>query len=324
MKRLTVIAVLASGLLASCSNFSAKPVDGASGGITQSSKPGEGRMTYKVASVQGKIPVFKTVKENFTNADISAEAKKFDISGTPVRTSDDQVVVSSGVKHLVINTKFGTRYYQDVSKMWGRNDRRPVAGPGVAIAKPSPPAVPDERECEKIARKFIQNKAICPLDNVILYQVNEFSGESELGNDSIVYHREVVFRRKENGRVLHGSGSQVSIFIGDRGEVIAAYIDMPSLESVTEVDIVSPTSIDAQVSKKVGKQNDANTMASKVIDFDIKDVSLGYVAFPLPDGSRRVSPAFVVCGEATKANNSKNWKNVYLEVNAAEPLPSAL
>lgn len=239
--------------------------------------------SYTAANIESDLINYEVVPEKLEAAEISTDAQKFGVIGAS-RSMDDITEISNERFSYTFNHKTGSSFYRDNSKIWGADSFTDSA------------VAPSEDQSIELAKEFIKERKLAIGDTPKVYQVNTLnSSTSRLGIVEPI-EREVVFRRKVNGHVILGSGSQISIFVGKGNKIHGAFVDWPKLRPIKTTKLRDPMKNIQLMDAAISEKNKKLSPQDKISGFEVKKTRLEYAGFFNKDGSRTIIPVYALEG----------------------------
>lgn len=286
----------------------------------------EGMRAY-VASAPETLHRYRVDAHPLTDTEAAERARRFGVFSGGV-IEQGAIVFKNGVHVVSVDRSMGLTYFRNMDRMWGASGARsPVARGAQSSASILPPArhhIPEVEVAKGIAQQYVRENGLAAEGEYAFYQVNEacqssFDAETNSTSGKNVVQREVVFKRKLDGHVLHGSGSQISVFIGDGGSIDGVMYDWPTLVPAGDVEVIEPDVALSEVSIRLNELNQSRIGDRKIKEFSAQKIRLGYYASIHSDGSRDILPAYAVLGNAQSDKNEE--KLIFLSASKT-PIPS--
>ena len=247
--------------------------------------PGNTHSSLKAFTVLESLPTLNvyTADNSAVNVSYASErAKLFGITAAAVDTGK-VYRASSGDLEVQVDKVSGATFFQDRHRMWGADDQ-PFTTP-----------LSDD-EAEALAVNYIAARRLAKRSELHFFQVNRLKRVSSVTNVQETMEVEVVFKRKLHGRLVHGAGSQLSLFIGSDKQVRGVFLDWPDLKKQHEVPLRDSRKAAGDLKKALDEVNKRFKGEIKVKGFDVKTTRLEYAGRISPDGKRTVYPVYTLEG----------------------------
>lgn len=268
---------------------------------------------YSLKSIEAsKLELYKSIPPVVNASTTRHSADVFGFPGAPTDVDGD-LMYRNGTRALRINKKFGFSFYQDESRMWGRTTIAPSAS--VSTNAPihdfrSDFDVPSEARCVELAKSYVAEKGLAEPGQYTTFQVN-VAWRNIAPRDNIspqidqITQREVVFKRRMGNLVIQGPGSQISIFIGSKGDVVGAFVDWPELELNGFASTIPSDVAIESIGPMLKSQDGAIDAENRISRFDVGSVDLCYAGKLNNDGSRDIIPSYAFGGKLFRGDNAQ-------------------
>lgn len=278
--------------------------------ITQSAKK------YLTQNIPSQIAVLHVVSDKPTEQDVVANGAKFGVFGAPEKKGRDYILHNGDLWFSEDDTT-GIQMFCNTSKMWGAN-RQAAKGDDKSFATAPRSIVPDDITARNVALNYIVDHGLAGSETPVYYQTNDLFQSISTSNESYLVQREIVFKRAIDGVLIHGNGSQISVFLGDKGEVVGAMVDWPKLAHGKPNAIKNGDQALLEVPRKVAELNTQTSISKQIQNLDLTKVAFGYVGQINQDGSRDLVPTYVALG---KAHTGDGEKSLLMFLTAADKAP---
>ncbi len=234
-----------------------------------------------------------------------AEARKFGIEGqAQIEPSEQRIRVQSGDSVCDLNLVLGSVFFQNVPAMSGDNGVTPApSGSQITSSPPPDPAVPSEESSKQLAQEYLKGIQLDGVGEPKFFQAN-YLVESHSDKATII-RREIVYRRYLNDRIVLGPGSQVSVFIGDKGKIIGCFLDWPSLREGKSVSLKKGGKALENLRAKLAEISQLDQFY-RYRSFKVLEIQLYYLGQIIPDKQRIIVPAYGVKGIADRGQGLVN------------------
>lgn len=193
-----------------------------------------------------------------------------------------------GTENLLVYEKSGTVFYSMPDKI------NPVAT--------SQPDLPSDDEAIKIAQDFLTERNLLPSDAKLEEVVADKQIESEKSTGTVLEEYDIVLQviasgREINGIPIVGPGNKLSVYVGEKGEVVGLIKAWKIVEISKEtVNIKTAETAFNEMTK--GDAIFVTTDTDTINKVNIKDVYVAYWMAPATEEQDSALPVYVFEGES--------------------------
>jgi len=154
-----------------------------------------------------EMGVYELITPEVNDSIVSSRALLFDLRGT-VQENGSHFILSSGNRTFEMDSRDGSMWYADYARLWN-----------VSLGT----SLPSLAECKRISDDFLVDADLLP--GSVQY-LNTGGANASAFNGAVgalltkTLYRQVNYQRTLEGRPVRGPGGQISVMVGDGGDVI--------------------------------------------------------------------------------------------------------
>jgi len=197
-------------------------------------------ISYALPPARAQQTIYRLVPQLTTGQDVADRVRLLGLQGigpNQIQQVEDGFAVSDGTWDYTLDTERQFESLLDHRVMTGQTGYSPV--------------IPSVEQCRQLALQFLGNNNLVEgtryerlsyeRTNEILRAFVRLEDRAQPPGNPRVVLREVVFGKYIGGTPVIGAGSQVSVFIGDRGQVVGFMSNwMPAVPTGQRLDVVPP------------------------------------------------------------------------------------
>ena len=276
-------------------------------------------LKYKIQSIPDSLSVYHCTTNTASDLDVLNHANRFGVSGTVISEGNNRLVLD-GRKIYLENILTGFQTYANLNEEWGMNPAIPSVN--ISTGKNFIPInsnnIPSLASSIEIARDYVMNHNLSNGEVPMYYTSGTLYRSLSTQSGKTVLQREVIFKRTINGLPILGTGSQISVLVGNNGSIVGAKVDWPKLIKDSSYRIKSGDIAIADISSRLSILNKEMPENQQISKFVAKVIKLGYVGYLNKNGSRDIIPSYLVLGEGLVNTSTRS---ILLSLTAADSAP---
>lgn len=251
---------------------------------------------FPVLTVNGPDVTSKSVTEIGTGLGFAGEAGPAGEGMIGMLNEDE-------TEHLLVYEKSGGMFYSVLDKM------NPVVT--------SQPDLPSDEEAVQIAQSFLAERNLLPPDAKLDKVVADTQIEAEKSTGKVLEEYRTVLQvmssgRSVNGIPIVGPGNKLSVYVGEKGEVVGflkVWRDVEVSKDTVNIKTAENAFEDMRKRNALFVTTDANTI-NKV---NIKNVYIAYWMEPATEGQDSALPVYVFEGDSVNDHSQVSPFTAYVQ-----------
>ena len=237
-----------------------------------------------------EMGVYKLITPEVNESIVSSRALLFDLRGT-VHENGTHFVLTSGSRTFEIDSRDGSMWYADYARLWN-----------VSLGT----SLPSLAECKRISDDFLVDAGLLP--EAVQYISTGGASASAMNSGtgaliSKVLYRQVDYQRTLNGHPVRGPGGQISVMVGDGGDIIGLDWNWRAVQLHSALPVITFDSLLDSYGLSAG---------------DVANYSLQYYAGPDDEDQRFLFPVYEV---TFRTDIGDNESEAFREFSATEFSP---